>query len=429
MEETTVAFKDLKTVLTATKRIVKYHKEMTVAKGEHFNLFSVLNIETKENKTHSAFLAELLNPKGSHGMEDVFLKLFLTTIKHNEKFESEKDKIFESNKAFVRVERSVGAINLSNNKNEDPSKATGGRIDIYLRDKNNNIISIENKIHAIDQQAQIQRYFNYKSSKNTVYYLTLKGEDPSDESRLKLESGKHFFNISYRNDIISWLELCLKEVPNFTGLRESINQYILLLKKLNKMMNSKHDKELLDLMMVNIEESSFIANNFDKALNTLRHNFRNDIIHFLEERLNKEYYSVEEGKSVDKKISQLWIRLKSNPKPYFLFGVESFSGTGHENGDMFVGLISVNDSPIVNALPDENPISQAWRQVRFIKTKENNNINLGHNYTMKILHNKESTAYATLLKVCCNQIVEFVEDYEKRLPKELFMSKVAGTKN
>ena len=49
--------KNIKTLLFSVRKIVKHHNNLTIAKGEHFNLFSVLDIETKENKTHSAFLA------------------------------------------------------------------------------------------------------------------------------------------------------------------------------------------------------------------------------------------------------------------------------------------------------------------------------------------------------------------------------------
>lgn len=419
---TTVTPLKFQNLLRATKRIVKHHNELMVAKGDHFNLFSVLNIETKENRTHSAFLAELLNPKGTHLMGDVFLKLFLVVVKHNDKFKEQEDKKFSTHNAFVKVEHGIGNINLCNKVNENRSDASGGRIDIFLRDKKKNVICIENKIHAIDQEAQIQRYCNYKTHRNTVYYLTLTGEYPSDRSRLQLEPDTDFFNISYRTDIVTWLELCLKEVPNFTGLRESINQYILLIKKLTKTMNKEQEKELIELMMANVEESSFIATNFDKALNSLRHNFRKDILIELKKRLNEDDYLVEEGNSVDKKYAQLWIHLKSNPQPYFLFGVESFSGRGHNNGDLFVGIMNAYKSPIIATLEDENKISEGWRQVRYLITKDQNRINLGHNYTIKILNKSSSLEYKTLITTCCDQIVDFIKNYEIKLPKELYAS-------
>ena len=116
--------KNLKKVLKDTKRIIKHHNELTVAKGEHFNLFSVLKIETRENNTHSAFLAELLNPNGSHRMGDVFLKHFITTIEHSNSFETKNAK--------VKVERSIGTVDLKDKIGEEKSQASGGRIDIYL---------------------------------------------------------------------------------------------------------------------------------------------------------------------------------------------------------------------------------------------------------------------------------------------------------
>ena len=44
-------------------------------KGENYNLFSILNIERYELK-HSALIANLLDPKGSHGCGDAFLRAF-----------------------------------------------------------------------------------------------------------------------------------------------------------------------------------------------------------------------------------------------------------------------------------------------------------------------------------------------------------------
>ena len=55
--------KEVKKLLKNTRKIVQHQEELSIAKGDHFNLFAVLNIETRENKTHSAFLTELLNPK------------------------------------------------------------------------------------------------------------------------------------------------------------------------------------------------------------------------------------------------------------------------------------------------------------------------------------------------------------------------------
>ena len=52
----------------------KRNKEIRSAKGEEFNIFSILNVQSQEVRLHSKIIAELLNIKGSHGMKDIFLK-------------------------------------------------------------------------------------------------------------------------------------------------------------------------------------------------------------------------------------------------------------------------------------------------------------------------------------------------------------------
>ncbi|QOD60676.1 PD-(D/E)XK nuclease family protein [Polaribacter haliotis] len=409
----------IKALLRNTKRIVDHQNEMMIAKGENFNIFSVLRIETKEDKTHSAFIAELLNPKGSHKMGAVFLELFLQVISHRnnlEKLNKAKEN-FEPTGAKVTTEYYIGNVDLKKEK--------GGRIDVFLKDKKGNFISIENKIYAKDQNQQIKRYYNFKTNKNTVYYLTLDGKSPSDDSKLGLEVDLDFFNISYKDHIISWLELCLKEVPNFSSLRENINQYILLIKKLTNTMDDKYQTELLDLMMSNIEESKFIATNYDNAVMKLKSNFRKDLKVKLEDGLGESYFLDIGGPTKSNKISQLWIHLKSNPD--FIFGIESFSGFGHKEGNMFVGLISKPGklSETLMNLPEENKISDWWRQVRVLKTEDLNPINLAHSYTIKILNNKgkeNQSSYKKLLNTCYEQIIGFVRDYEKVLPEELFVN-------
>ena len=74
-------------------------------RGDLFNVFNILNLQTYEVRTHSAFLSELLDPKGSHGMKDGFLKLFLSSIYVFDNW------VFNTSDAKVRLEESVGNIN------------------------------------------------------------------------------------------------------------------------------------------------------------------------------------------------------------------------------------------------------------------------------------------------------------------------------
>lgn len=49
-------------------------------RGENFNIFNILGVTSDETRTHSAFIAELLDPSGSHGLGNQFLQSFVDTV-------------------------------------------------------------------------------------------------------------------------------------------------------------------------------------------------------------------------------------------------------------------------------------------------------------------------------------------------------------
>lgn len=249
----TIDVKKLEQLLSDVDLLHEHQQEINRVKGEHFNIFSVLKMESKENATHSAFLGELLSPKGSHLFKGVFLDHFfdhcLTEIP--------KDK-FDTTTAVVTLEKYIGVVNLE--------EKTGGRIDIYISDAKGNSISIENKIYAVDQKAQIQRYVNHNKEKNTVYYLTLDGGLPSEGSAGNLENGTKYHCISYKRTIIEWLTNCMKEAAEQPILRESIKQYILLIKKLtNQLSDSIMEEKVVSAIERNYIASKIIADNIWQA--------------------------------------------------------------------------------------------------------------------------------------------------------------------
>jgi len=67
-----------------------------------FNIFSILRAERNERFTHSAFIAELLNPNGSHCQGAIFLKLFLDEIKWD------SDLTTDISKSIVKPEQYTG---------------------------------------------------------------------------------------------------------------------------------------------------------------------------------------------------------------------------------------------------------------------------------------------------------------------------------
>lgn len=144
----------IKNLLDRVSDINKKYSEIAKISGENFNIFRILKIEANEVRTHSAFIAELLDTFGSHGHGDVFLELFLNQQREKQKNYTNFLKLFEkfdSSKSKVSIEKHIGF------KNEEETE--GGRIDILLSDLKDFII-IENKIYAGDQPKQLVRYQN-----------------------------------------------------------------------------------------------------------------------------------------------------------------------------------------------------------------------------------------------------------------------------
>lgn len=244
--------KELKHLLSSTKSILKRQKELSKLKSENFNVFSILKMESKENETHSAFLGELLNPKGSHLMGNIFLELFYTTLPKRE------NHTFDVKSAKIKLEQNIGV--------KDLKSKTGGRIDIYLWDTNKNTISIENKIYASDQEAQIERYINHNKVKNAVYYLTLNKQNAGDYTSGDYQEGDHYLEISYSYHIVKWLELCLEKSVEQPILRETIKQYIHLIKRLTgNLTNNKMQSEVNKL----IKENYIAAKTIQSSLGQL----------------------------------------------------------------------------------------------------------------------------------------------------------------
>ena len=168
----------MENLIKLLESVDEIHKEIKVSRnqrresGDMFNIFEILKAEHYEVTTHSAILAELLNPNGSHGCTDIFLKSFLEVLNLKELFHN-------LNEVSVDVERSIGALDYEN-------KEYGGRIDLIIHEKNKAAIIIENKIYADDQDKQLYRYCRY--ARNTfnnnfnILYLTLDGKEPPKKS-------------------------------------------------------------------------------------------------------------------------------------------------------------------------------------------------------------------------------------------------------
>jgi hypothetical protein len=219
--------------------INKRYEEITKTTGENFNIFDVLNIKSDES-THSNFIAMLLNPDGVHGRGNIFLKYFLEIIDPDQKDISD----FSVENVTVQTEFSIGPI--------DKECEHGGRIDIAIFN-NKDTIFIENKIYAPDQKRQLKRYKN--SCPNAkIIYLTLDSREPDNESAKDM-TGDEYIRVSYKTHILEWLEKCKKETVNYPLLRESVQQYITLVKSLTGQARSKQMSDEILSAITKDEES------------------------------------------------------------------------------------------------------------------------------------------------------------------------------
>ena len=205
--------------IAATRRLLnqvsgfaRTQKKLDQLSGTNFNVFRILGLETKEVRTHSAFLGELLNPTGSHGLGDTFLKLFTEAIGFSS---------FVTKDAKMVVEKYIGQI--------DTDYQQGGRIDIYL-ESTGEYIFIENKIYASDQQNQLARYHRYRDTARLIY-LTLNGSKPTEWGAGELLPEQYELR-SYEVDITNWLIQCHSAAAAHPIVRETIVQYLHLVNQL-----------------------------------------------------------------------------------------------------------------------------------------------------------------------------------------------------
>lgn len=212
-------------------------------------MFRICGVNHYEN-THSAILAELLNSKGTHGLKSKLLECFVETL--GDYFTIEK---FNFDKSQIHTEYSTAQ----------------GRIDILIEDNQNKAIIIENKIYANDQSEQLKRYNRYAQTYKSGYqilYLTLLGGNASEQSGGEIS----YLSISYKENIINWLEKCVAIASRHPIVRETIIQYINHLKQLtNQDMYNKNKEEIIEILskIENLRAAQAICQNYSATYNYL----------------------------------------------------------------------------------------------------------------------------------------------------------------
>ena len=239
-----------------------------------YNPLKAVQSVNNEEKMHSGFLYSLLDTRGEHYQDDLFLKLFLQVLGLDRWFGSTKN---------ARVKKEYQ------------------NIDIYITNGENHII-IENKIRAGDAYNQLARYIetihNPQSSDNendksvnyeniAVVYLSPYGREPSQNSLDKwqieidfLECGDdkiEYRQISYQTDILVWIKKCKKEVCNITSLNSAFEFYKDIVKIITKQKESKMNVTEFFKEQKDFEIAFEICKNEVGIMNAYLGNIKDDI--------------------------------------------------------------------------------------------------------------------------------------------------------
>ena len=384
----------MKNIISLFKHLSNINRAYEIVKkstNEDFNIFSILRMETDEVNTHSRFIAELLNPKGSHFQEEKFLELFIKYFNYLKKTEDNSNFLgapieLNPRKSIIEVEKYIAP----------KTEKEGGRLDIAISEGRENFICIENKIYAGEQENQMERYYNYakKAAKqHHIFFLTLFGDKPSSV----YSEDCIIYNISYKKHIVEWLELCKKEVADNAIIRETINQYINLIKKLTyQTINKEMEKDIQDLILKNYSESSLIYKSFEKAIyspiNTIIENLSHKISSYLQNQ-NSKWHVFHTGT-----LNSLSDRGRIFIKPKFFndngsIAIEEFNPlttAQHFGHRVFYGLFNKNPNlqiPFPMSYPENK--KDGWLNYEFcpifegieLKTDEDNFIDLLTNET------------------------------------------------
>lgn len=212
--------------------------ERAAAQHLDFNVFTIVLPAHDEVRLHTRFLHNLLDPQGTHGCGDRFLKLFFETL---------DDCPSDLNAASFQVWKEASTPN--------------GQIDLLLESPHFGI-AIENKIYAHEQPHQLARYATYLENQFPqnwlLFYLTLDGRESNTHE------GAPYLSICYRKHILAWLDRCLSATYDLIPINQVLLQYRHLVRQLTgETLAAQAMKDIADHLIANPDlirmRSAYIA--------------------------------------------------------------------------------------------------------------------------------------------------------------------------
>jgi len=229
-------------------------KEVTIGNSEEaFNMFRICGVDHYEN-SHSSIIAAILDTNGSHGLKHRFLEALLQVLKSEGLLETDFE--FSLYQVSIKCE----------------SAFADGRLDILLRNSDNQGLLIENKIYALDQFKQLKRYYDYGKQEFKdnfkLLYLTLWGTESADTDKTQVD----YIQVSYRDTIVKWLDRCIEIAARKPVVRETLIQYLNHIKYLtNQNISATMNNELIEVLSKkdNLKSAFEIAENIDRVKNNI----------------------------------------------------------------------------------------------------------------------------------------------------------------
>lgn len=321
--------------------------------------FSIFNYIATNETNLSYILADLLNPKGSHQQNDLFLKNFIKICLLNLQYKEWNKFLDNLTNVSVKTEV-ITSANQSYRK-----------MDIYLTDGENYGICIENKPYAKDQKDQLSDYYQELSKKHSYQHLVYLSQNLPSEYSVKSKNleqwqiNNEFSYVSY-DDLVYWLNACKAECQN-TSVLEFINQFIKFIqKKFMKISDMSEQNAIVDVMLKN-NESIISAIKISNQIPMLQRRLIEKLNKQLTEKINQNSnYQLYENKPVslnEKRFSGFYIKAKD----YNLYIAFEFQRDNYK--DLVIGYKSLDKylrkgnciydkiaKEIIKSLPNKNKI-------------------------------------------------------------------------
>ena len=258
----------------------RQQQAQALAHAPHFNIFRLLNVAHLEDDTHSPFLADLLNPRGSHGQGYLFLSTFLHHCAQKWPQRPFLLSQEELQTGSWRIQREIG-INLGADHK--------GFMDIVLTNhKLGCVIVIENKIYAGEQRHQLKRYRGwlkntYPRYDQAIIFLTLDGRDPTSGQARPL---------SYRQDIAEWLHTALPQVQA-ANVQVIVKQYLAIIEAKKEETLMAQNDPLLQLILQeeNLPTIRAVTEQFNTFCTKVHWQFWRELGRGLQKKLDNSAYA------------------------------------------------------------------------------------------------------------------------------------------